>query len=131
MNIGEAARQSGVPAKTIRFYEDIALIRPGARRANGYRDYDARDLHELRFVGRARSLGFSVEQCRLLLDLYRDRGRASAEVKALAAARVAEIERKIAELRGMQASLAALIENCHGDQRPECPILEDLAGARA
>ncbi len=131
MNIGEAARQSGLPAKTIRFYDDILLIRPSARRANGYRDYDARDLHELRFVGRARSLGFSVEQCRLLLDLYRDRGRASAEVKALAAARMAEIERKIAELRGMQATLAALIEHCHGDQRPECPILEDLAGTGA
>lgn len=128
MNIGEVAKRSGLPAKTIRFYEDIGLVEPQARRANGYRDFDQRDLHELRFVARARSLGFTVEQCRVLLDLFRDRSRASADVKAIAQARVADIERKIEELMAMRAMLEHLIERCHGDDRPECPILEDLAG---
>lgn len=127
MNIGEAVKRSGLPAKTIRFYEDIGLVEPSARRANGYRDFDERDLHELRFLARARSLGFSVEQCRALLDLYRDRSRASADVKAIAEARVADIERKIAELIAMRATLEHLIERCHGNDRPECPIIEDLA----
>jgi MerR family copper efflux transcriptional regulator len=127
MNIGEAARQSGLPAKTIRFYEDIGLVLPEARRANGYRDFGERDVHELRFVARARSLGFSVQQCRALLDLYRDRDRASAEVKAIAEARMADIDRKIEELRAMKTTLAYLIERCHGDDRPDCPILDDLA----
>lgn len=130
LNIGEAARRSGVPAKTIRFYEGIELVRPTARRANGYRDYDARDLHELQFVGRARSLGFSVEQCRMLLDLYRDQSRTSAEVKGLALARVREIDRKIGQLRTMKATLEELIEHCTGDARPDCPILDDLAAGR-
>ena len=129
MNIGEAARRSGLPPKTIRFYGDIGLVRPNARRANGYRDFDDRDLHELRFVARARSLGFSVEQCRALLDLYRDRTRASAEVKAIAEARVADIDRKIEELVAMRATLQHLVERCHGDDRPECPIIDDFAGA--
>lgn len=131
MNIGEVARRSGLPVKTIRFYEDIGLVQSKARRPNGYRDFDARDLHELQFVARARSLGFTVDECRTLLDLYRDRSRASAEVKAIATARVADIERKIEALRAMQATLGHLIERCHGDQRPDCPILEDLAGAPA
>lgn len=127
MNIGEVVKRSGLPAKTIRFYEDIGLVQPTARRANGYRDFDDGDLHELRFVARARSLGFSVEHCRTLLDLYRDRSRTSAEVKAIAAARVADIDRKIAELVAMRATLEHLIERCHGDDRPECPILDDFA----
>jgi MerR family copper efflux transcriptional regulator len=127
MNIGEAARQSGLPAKTIRFYEDIGLVLPNARRSNGYRDFGERDVHELRFVAHGRSLGFSVEQCRALLDLYRDRDRASAEVKAIAAARMADIDRKIEELRAMRATLEHFIERCHGDDRPECPILDGLA----
>lgn len=128
MNIGEAARRSGLPAKTIRFYEDIGLVRPNARRANGYRDFDQRNLHELKFVARARSLGFSVEQCRTLLDLYRNRSRASAEVKAIAQSRVLEIDAKVAALEEMKATLSHLIERCHGDDRPDCPILEDFAG---
>ena len=130
MNIGEAARLSGLPAKTIRFYEGIGLVEPRARRANGYRDFDDRDLHELRFVARARSLGFTVEECRTLLDLFRNRQRASADVKAIAAARVVDIERKMAELKAMRATLRDLIERCHGDDRPDCPILEELAGTR-
>ena len=127
MNIGEAAAQSGVPAKTIRYYEEIGLIQPARRADNGYRAYRAADVHMLRFVQRARSLGFSVRDCRQLLQLYQDPHRASADVKALAERRVAEIDRKMAELRGMRATLVQLAENCHGDDRPECPILEDLA----
>ncbi|MEZ5931185.1 MAG: Cu(I)-responsive transcriptional regulator [Alphaproteobacteria bacterium] len=128
MNIGEAAEQSGLPAKTIRYYEDIGLVAPSGRKANGYRDYDEQDLALLKFVQRARSLGFTVEECRELLDLYRDRSRASADVKALAESRIADIRRKIAELQSMEATLSELVRHCHGDARPDCPILDDLAG---
>jgi Cu(I)-responsive transcriptional regulator len=127
MNIGEAAERSGVPAKTIRYYEDVGLIRPAPRTGNGYRDYGQRDVHVLRFVQRARSLGFSVQDCRQLLALYQDPGRASAEVKALTGRRIAEIDRKMQELAGMRATLVALADSCHGDERPGCPILDDLA----
>ena len=127
MNIGEAAARSGVPAKTIRYYEDVGLIGPAPRAGNGYRDYGQRDVHVLRFVQRARSLGFSVQDCRQLLALYPDPDRASAEVKALTGRRIAEIDRKMQELAGMRATLVALADNCHGDERPECPILDDLA----
>lgn len=128
MNIGEVATKSGLPAKTIRYYEDIGLVEASARRENGYRDYDEQDLNLLKFVQRARSLGFTVEECRELLDLYRDRSRASADVKALAIRRIGDIERKIAELQGMQATLEHLIDKCHGDDRPDCPIIDDLSG---
>ena len=127
MNIGEAARQSGLPAKTLRYYEDIGLVTPARRSGSGYRDYGERDVHRLRFLQRARSLGFSVEQCRELLALYDDRDRASADVKAMALARIADIERKMVELSAMKATLAELARRCHGDARPDCPILEDLA----
>ncbi len=127
MNIGEAAARSGVPAKTIRYYEEVGLIRPAPRAGNGYRDYGERDVHVLRFVQRARSLGFGVQDCRQLLALYQDPERASAEVKALTGRRVADIDRKMAELAGMRATLVALAESCHGDARRECPILDDLA----
>ncbi len=127
MNIGEAARRSGLPAKTLRYYEDIGLIVPSGRRTNGYRDYSERDVRLLRFVQKARSLGFSVRQCRELLDLYLDQARASADVKRIALERIAEIERKIRELEAMKAALEHLAEKCHGDERPDCPILEDLA----
>ncbi|SMF69842.1 MerR family transcriptional regulator, copper efflux regulator [Tistlia consotensis] len=128
MNIGEAAERSGVPAKTIRYYESIGLIAPAERSEGGYRVYDAREVETLRFVQRARSLGFSIEQVSALLALWRDRGRASADVKAMARGQVAAIDRKIAELQGMRDTLEHLIERCHGDHRPDCPILEDLAG---
>ena len=128
MNIGEVASKSGLPAKTIRYYGDIGLVEASARKENGYRDYDEQDLNLLKFVQRARSLGFTVEECRELLDLYRDRSRASADVKALATRRVGDIARKIAELQGMQASLEDLVDKCHGDDRPECPIIDDLSG---
>jgi len=126
MNIGEAAEASGLPAKTIRYYEDIGLV-AADRRDNGYRDYAEHHIHKLRFIQRARSLGFSVDECRNLLSLYEDRNRASAEVKRLAEARLADIDLKIAELRGMRAALSELIDACHGDHRPDCPILNDLA----
>ncbi len=127
MKIGEAARQSGLPAKTLRYYEEIGLVVPSGRQDNGYRNYSDRDVRLLHFVHRARSLGFSVRQCRELLALYLDRNRASADVKRIALARIAEIERKIRELEAMKAELEHLAEKCHGDERPDCPILDDLA----
>jgi Cu(I)-responsive transcriptional regulator len=127
MNIGQAASRSGLPAKTIRYYEDIGLV-TAARRANGYRDYDETLVHKLQFVQRARSLGFAIEDCRSLLSLYEDQNRASARVKDLAEERLADIDRKIAELKSMRATLARLTAACHGDDRPACPILADLAG---
>jgi len=127
MNIGEASKRSGLPRKTIRYYEEIGLLRAD-RRENGYRDYDISHIHKLRFVQRARGLGFSIEECRNLLSLYEDKSRASARVKAMAQARVAEIDSKLAELQGLRETLTALVSACHGDERPDCPILEDLAG---
>ena len=127
MNIGDAATRSGLPAKTIRYYEDIGLVSP-ARSNNGYRDFSDTDLHNLAFVQRARSLGFSIEECRALLSLYDDRERASADVKALAKAHLDQIEGKIAGLQAMQKTLSELVHKCHGDDRPDCPILDGLAG---
>ena len=128
MNIGAAARHSGVPAKTIRYYESVGLIAPAARTAAGYRVYQERDVETLRFVQRARSLGFSVDDVGSLLALWQDRQRSSAEVKDLARRRVADINRKIGELTEMRATLTDLMQRCHGDQRPDCPILSGLAG---
>ena len=128
MNIGTASRRSGLPPKTIRYYEQIGLVAPG-RRDNAYRDYGESDVHELRFVARARSLGFSVDECRKLLGLYRDKDRSSLEVRETARAHIADIRDKIAALRAMEAMLAELVDRCAGDQRPDCPILEGLAGA--
>ncbi|NGQ91926.1 Cu(I)-responsive transcriptional regulator [Rhodobacter sp. HX-7-19] len=127
MNIKDVAERSGLPAKTIRYYEEIGLIRP-LRGANGYRAFRESDLHKLAFIGRARGLGFTIEECRRLLALYEDRARASADVKALAEAHLEEMERKIAELRAMQATLRDLVRGCAGDDRPDCPILTGLAG---
>ncbi len=127
MNIGDIARRSGLPAKTIRYYEDIGLVRP-ARRANGYRAFSETDLHKLAFLGRARSLGFTIEACRQLLALHDDRARASADVKRLAAGHLAQVEHKIAELAAMRDTLADLVARCQGNGRPDCPILEDLSG---
>jgi len=127
MNISEAAEQAGLPTKTIRYYEDIGLVAPARRRDNGYRDYAERDVHMLRFLSRARGLGFSVADCRALVALYADTGRKSSDVKEIALNRVEEIDSKIAELRTMRATLVELAETCHGDGRPDCPIIEDLA----
>jgi Cu(I)-responsive transcriptional regulator len=127
MNIGEASERSGLPAKTIRYYEDISLVAPD-RADNGYRDYSASDVHRLRFLHRARNLGFSIDECRLLLSLYSDRNRASADVKAVAEQKLVEIDAKIAELQSLKSALQPLVDCCHGDDRPDCPILDDLAG---
>jgi len=129
MQIGTAAERSGVPAKTIRYYESVGLIDQAGRTAGGYRVYGERDVETLRFIQRARGLGFSVSDVATLLDLWRDKARASAQVKALAKKHLQEIDRKIAELEGMRGTLVHLVERCHGDERPDCPILEDLAGA--
>ncbi|HSR70991.1 MAG TPA: Cu(I)-responsive transcriptional regulator [Kiloniellales bacterium] len=131
MQIGTIARKSGVPAKTIRYYESIGLIDAAARTGSGYRVYDARDLQTLRFIQRARSLGFSVSEVNDLLALWRDRERRSADVKAVAKRHLGDIDCKIAELQGMCHALEHLVEACHGDERPDCPILDDLAGDAA
>lgn len=127
MNIGEVAERSGVPPKTIRYYEDIGLVRP-LRSDNGYRAFRETDLHKLAFLGRARALGFSIEDCRTLLSLYEDETRESAQVKAVAEGHLNAIDEKIAQLQQMRETLSHLVEACHGDHRPDCPILKDLAG---
>jgi Cu(I)-responsive transcriptional regulator len=130
MNIGVAARRSGVPAKTIRYYESVGLIAPAERTAGGYRVYERQDVETLRFVHRARRLGFSVAQVADLLALWKDRNRASADVKSMALGQISAIQRKIAELEAMRNTLEELAERCQGDSRPECPILNDLAEAQ-
>lgn len=129
MNIGQAAEASGVSAKMIRYYEQIGLIEPPARSQSGYRVYAEPNVHTLRFVRRARSLGFSVEETGALLALWRDRSRASADVKSLALKHVAELEEKAAALQTMAATLRHLASHCHGDQRPECPILDTIGSS--
>jgi Cu(I)-responsive transcriptional regulator len=126
MNIGEVAKRAGLPAKTIRYYEDIGLIQP-LRSENGYRRFRESDLHKLAFLGRARALGFSIEDCRNLLTLYEDRSRASADVKDIAKEHLNRIDEKLSELQEMRATLAGLVSACAGDDRPDCPILADLA----
>jgi Cu(I)-responsive transcriptional regulator len=127
MNIAEAARRAGLTPKAIRFYEAQGLLRP-IRASNGYRAFGEPDVHTLRFLKRARDLGFSVEECRALLALYHESERSNAEVKALAESRVAEIDRRLADLSSIRTALARLASLCSGDERPDCPILDDLAG---
>ena len=128
MKIGKAATASGVSQRMIRHYEKIGLMPPAARRDSGYRDYDERDLHTLRFIGRARDAGFPIEEIRQLLALWNDRERSSGDVKALALARASELKRKARQLDDMRRSLEHLAERCHGDYRPDCPILGELEG---
>lgn len=128
MNIGEAARASGISGKMIRYYESIGLIAPVGRTDAGYRVFSDKDIHTLRFIFRARSLGFSVEQMSDLLALWQDRNRASADVKAVAYAHIEELDNKIEKLMSMRRTLQHLAEHCHGDHRPDCPIIGDLAG---
>jgi len=129
MNIGQVATQSGLPPKTIRYYEEIGLIRPH-RSANGYRDFQESDLHKLAFLGRARALGFTIEDCRTLLGLYEDDARESAQVKKLAEEHLTQIDDKISKLQSMRATLGDLVKACRGDDRPDCPILADLSESR-
>jgi len=131
MNIGQASRASGVSAKMIRYYESIGLIANADRTAAGYRVYGHEDVHALHFISRARDLGFSVDQMRELLALWRDQTRASADVKAIALKHVAELEEKAQTLQAMSKTLRHLANHCAGDHRPHCPIIEDFAAAGA
>ena len=127
MNIGTIAVETGVPAKTIRYYEDIGLIPPALRSDNGYRQYRADDVERLRFIQRARKLGFSVKDVGNLLGLWHDKGRASSDVKAVALRHIKDVEDRINELESIRQTLVRLTEQCHGDNRPDCPILAGLA----
>ena len=128
MNISEAARRSGLRAKTIRYYEEIGLIGEPARRPNGYRDYDQGALEELQFLSRARQVGFDLEECRQLLDLQRDEGRQSRHARELVLEKSAQLQQRIDQLQAMQQVLETLADRCHGDEGPDCAILDDLAG---
>ena len=128
MNIGQAAKHSNVNAKTIRYYESIGLIPDASRTGNGYRTYSDKDVETLRFIHHSRNLGFSVKDVGTLLDLWRNQKRASADVKALALSHIKEVDRKIEELRKVRDTLTHLTHRCHGDDRPDCPILKGLAG---
>ena len=128
MNIGEASTQAGVSAKMIRHYESVGLLPPVARTAAGYRQYDAATVHTLRFIRRARDLGFGIHEIELLLGLWRNRKRSSSQVKRIALAHAEDLERRIAAMQSMQRTLEHLAHCCAGDDRPDCPILDDLAG---
>jgi MerR family copper efflux transcriptional regulator len=129
LTIGDAAKASGVSAKMIRHYESIGLIDAARRTDSGYRLYSDQDVHVLRFVHRARELGFSLEQIGVLLSLWQDKSRASADVRALARSHITELDRKIAEMQAMRRTLESLAASCHGDARSDCPILDDLAAS--
>ena len=131
LNIGDAARASGVSAKMIRHYESLGLLREARRTAAGYRVYDESDVHTLRFVRRARDLGFSMSDIERLLGLWQNRRRASADVRTIAQRHIADLDRKISELQDMRRTLEHLVHHCRGDHRPECPILDDLADEAA
>lgn len=126
MNIGEAAERSGLNNKTIRYYESLGLV-ASRRLSNGYRDYSEKDAHQLLFLQRARAVGFSLEECRELLELYRDPGRRSAEVKALVLDRVGQLDRQLAEMQAMRETLMGMAEHCAGDEDPDCAIIDTLA----
>jgi MerR family copper efflux transcriptional regulator len=131
MNIGQAAAAAEVSAKMVRHYEAIGLLRKAARSSGNYRTYGESDVHALRFIKRARTLGFSIEEIRELLGLWQNRSRSSAAVKRLVGKHVDDLKRKIAEMKSMVDTLEHLSQHCHGDHRPECPILDDLASPRA
>lgn len=126
MNIGQASNKTRLSVKTIRYYEDIQLVTP-PRADNGYRDYGDADVHRLAFVQRSRSLGFTIDECRSLLSSYEDKARESFDVKALALEKIEEIDRKLAELKSLREILHKLADHCHGDSRPECPIMDEIS----
>ena len=128
VNIGQAAQASGVSAKMVRHYESLGLLGAVARSGSGYRQYGAADVHTLRFIKRARELGFSMAEIAELVSLWRDRGRASADVKRIAQAHVDELQKRIQAMQDMRRTLQNLLHHCHGDARPDCPILDELAG---
>lgn len=130
MNIGQAAKQTGLSAKMIRYYESIHLLPAAGRSQSGYRQYSTQALNRLAFIKRARDMGFTLDEVAKLLTLWQDRERASADVKALAAGHIAELERKISELSSLRDSLMELMQQCHGDERPDCPILRGLESGR-
>ncbi len=125
--IGEAARRAGVSARMVRHYESLGLLPPVGRTDSGYRQYTEADVHALRFIGRARGLGFSMEEIRELMGLWQNQARASSQVKRIAQAHIDDLAERIAAMQAMQRTLQSLVQCCHGDQRPECPILDDLA----
>ena len=127
LSIGEAAKATGLPTKTVRYYADIGLVDPNGRSGNGYRLYGDSELSKLAFVRRARAFGFPVDTCRELLSLYEDSNRSSANVKSIALKRLGEIEEKLADLQKLRDELSHLAEACHGDDRPDCPILDSFA----
>ena len=127
MNVGEASKVTGLPVKTIRYYDNIGLIRPD-RNDNGYREFNDACVQKLHFVKRARGLGFSVDDCRTLLSLYEDEERSSADVKTIAREHLAQVDRKITEMEQFRSVLRYLVEACRGDERPDCPILDELSG---
>ena len=129
MNIGQAARASGITAKMIRHYESVGLLPPAMRSDTGYRQYGEREVHVLRFIRRARDLGFSIKDISGLLSLWHDRQRPSRQVKALAQAHMQQLQRKIDEWQSMRQTLEKLVQCSQGDERPDCPILQDLAGS--
>jgi Cu(I)-responsive transcriptional regulator len=130
MNIGQVAGATGVSAKMIRHYESVGLLPSASRTDAGYRQYTERDVNMLRFVRHSRDLGFSLEQIRELLDLWQNRRRSSRQVKALAESHIAQLDLKLAELQGVRATLAHLVHCCHGDDRPDCPIIDTLESVR-
>ena len=129
MKIGQAAKKAKLPVKTVRYYADINLVNPDGRSKSGYREYDEPAIRKLQFVARARSFGFGIPACRELLSLYEDRSRASADVKRIATDRIAELDEKLKEMNLLRDELAHLVESCAGNARPDCPIIDGLAGA--
>ena len=127
MNIGKAAKLSGLTVKTVRYYANINLVKPYQDRDTAYRDYSDEDIAKLQFIGKARQFNFSIEDCRVLMSLYEDKNRSSKEVKELTLEKISEIDKKLSELKNLRDQLSYLAKNCHGDNKPDCPILDALA----
>ena len=127
MNIGKAAKLSGLTVKTLRYYANINLVKPYQDIDTAYRDYSDEDIAKLQFIGKARQFNFNIEDCRVLMSLYEDKNRSSKEVKELTLEKISEIDKKLSELKNLRDQLSYLVKNCHGDNKPDCPILDALA----